>query len=201
MICWTPSSKLRTKLFVVWGTVFSHSPSKLSPLVQITCQRFTWIPQALTLQLPITHRLKAQWSLESFCSHLVPSMKLSPRLTMNSFSTALHMCLHNMSPGGGRQKKEFLFQKGTWLTIKQREEDKTIWQEEYPVFMWKLNRWNGLLTSKYTQVHEHSSSQRSHIYVFPYLWQSQQQKSRYKRMVLLQRDTVALNLLPHTVQP
>lgn len=61
---------------------------------------------SLTLQLPITHRLKAPWCSGLSCSHLVPSMKLYSRLTMNSFSTALHMCLHCMSPGGGRQEEQ-----------------------------------------------------------------------------------------------
>lgn len=102
----------------------------LTPLGQIRCQRFTWIPQSLTLQLPITHRLKAPWCSESFCSHLVPSMKLSSRLTMNSLSTALHMCLHSRSPGGGRQEED------TWLTTKKGEEVKRIWQKKHPSFTW-----------------------------------------------------------------
>lgn len=98
---------MRRARSVVWVTMFSSpAPSKLTCLEQITCQRFTWIPQSLTLQLPITHKLKAPWRSESSCSHLVPSTKLSSRLTMNSFPTALHMCLHSMSPGGGRQKKK-----------------------------------------------------------------------------------------------
>lgn len=91
---------------LVWDPVFPPALSKVTPLGQITHRGFTQTPQLLTLQLPITHRLKAPWCSESSCSHLVPSMKLSSRLTMNSFSTALHMCLHSMSPGGGRQEEK-----------------------------------------------------------------------------------------------
>lgn len=126
---WTPSKIPRTKL--------SSEKSLLSCLghcgffaSMISPDSFgadhlpglTWTPQPLTLHLPITQRWRSPWCSVSSCSHLVPSRKLSPRLTMNSLPTALHMCLQSRSPG----RKELFLQESTWLLMKQWEKPREV---------------------------------------------------------------------------